>query len=105
MIEQLIEDPELGPVFVRKDVRVRRFNFRFKLDGIHVSLPVWVDAAVFRQALETLRPRLLQTLRETSVPSINLYFTINRPFFKLRLLEGKVTHFTINEKTEVVTSI
>ena len=57
-VNRIIEDKELGSLFVRVNVRARRLTFRTKEDGIYVTVPPRTSLAEVESAIEQLRPRL-----------------------------------------------
>ena len=57
-VNRIIEDKELGPLFVRVNARARRLTFRTKEDGIYVTVPPRTSLAEIENAIEQLRPRL-----------------------------------------------
>ena len=57
-VNRIIEDKELGPLFVRVNARARRLTFRTKEDGIHVTVPPRTSLAEVENAIEQLRSRL-----------------------------------------------
>ena len=63
-VNRIIEDKELGPLFVRVNARARRLTFRTKEDGIYVTVP----------------PRTLD-------------YRIDTEFFKLTLVSGQRERF------------
>ena len=73
-VNRIIEDKELGPLFVRVNARARRLTFRTKEDGIHVTVPPRTSLAEVENAIEQLRPRLRaarqKQVRKAERPSV-----------------------------------
>ena len=63
-VNRIIEDKELGPLFVRVNARARRLTFRTKEDGIHVTVPPRTSLAEVENAIEQLRLTLVSGQRE-----------------------------------------
>ena len=51
-VNRIIEDKELGPLFVRVNARARRLTFRTKEDGIYVTVPPRTSLAEVESAIE-----------------------------------------------------
>ena len=51
-VNRIIEDKELGPLFVRVNARARRLTFRTKEDGIYVTVPPRTSLAEIENAIE-----------------------------------------------------
>ena len=78
-VNRIIEDKELGPLFVRVNARARRLTFRTKEDGIYVTVPPRTSLAEIENAIEQLRPRLKAA--------------IQKQVFKLTLVSGQRERF------------
>ena len=50
-VNRIIEDKELGPLFVRVNARARRLTFRTKEDGIYVTVPPRTSLAEIENAI------------------------------------------------------
>ena len=86
-VNRIIEDKELGPLFVRVNARARRLTFRTKEDGIYVTVPPRTSLAEVESAIEQLRPRL-KAARQKLVRKL-----IDTEFFKLTLVSGQRERF------------
>lgn len=93
IVNRIIEDKELGTVFVRVNARARRFIFRSKEDGIQVTVPPRTSLAEVKNAIEQLRPRLKAALHKQNRKLIDLDFRIDTEFFKLKLVGGECERF------------
>ena len=60
-MDRVIEDKELGRLVVRDNVRAKRLVFRTKADAIYISIPLGVTMREVKEAIEKLRPRLLDS--------------------------------------------
>lgn len=91
--ERILEDKELGSLFVRVNARARRLTFRTKEDGIYVTVPPGTTLAEVKNAIEQLRPRLKAAKQKQACPLIDLNFKIDTEFFKLSLTSGQRERF------------
>lgn len=89
----LIEDKEFGALMVRVNARARRFTFRVKEDGIHVTVPSRTSLAEVKRAVEELRPRLRAAGQKRLRKLIDLDYRIDAEFFKLTLAVGRQERF------------
>ena len=92
-VNRIIEDKELGPLFVRVNARARRLTFRTKEDGIHVTVPPRTSLAEVENAIEQLRPRLRAARQKQVRKLIDLDYRIDTEFFKLTLVGGQRERF------------
>lgn len=92
-VERILEDKELGSLFVRVNARARRLTFRTKEDGIYVTVPPGTTLAEVKSAIEQLRPRLKAAKQKLARPLIDLNFKIDTEFFKLSLTSGQRERF------------
>ena len=92
-VNRIIEDKELGPLFVRVNARARRLPFRTKEDGIHVTVPPRTSLAEVENAIEQLRPRLRAARQKQVRKLIDLDYRIDTEFFKLTLVGGQRERF------------
>ena len=88
-VNRIIEDKELGPLFVRVNARARRLTFRTKEDGIYVTVPPRTSLAEIENAIEQLRPRLKAAIQKQVRKLIDLDYRIDTEFFKLTLVSGQ----------------
>ena len=88
-VNRIIEDKELGPLFVRVNARARRLTFRTKEDGIHVTVPPRTSLAEVENAIEQLRSRLRAARQKQVRKLIDLDYRIDTEFFKLTLVGGQ----------------
>ncbi len=84
-VNRIIEDKELGSLFVRVNVRARRLTFRTKEDGIYVTVPPRTSLAEI-ESLKDARQKLVRKL-------IDLDYRIDTEFFKLTLVSGQRERF------------
>lgn len=91
--EYVLEDEELGRLFVRVNVRARRMTFRTKEDGIYVTVPSGTSVKELKNAIEELRPRLKAAKQKQARPLIDLNYRIDTEFFKLSLVSGERERF------------
>ena len=92
-VNRIIEDKELGPLFVRVNARARRLTFRTKEDGIHVTVPPRTSLAEVENAIEQLRSRLRAARQKQVRKLIDLDYRIDTEFFKLTLVSGQRERF------------
>ena len=92
-VNRIIEDKELGPLFVRVNARARRLTFRTKEDGIYVTVPPRTSLAEIENAIEELRPRLKAARQKQVGKLIDLDYRIDTEFFKLTLVSGQRERF------------
>ena len=93
MTERILEDEELGALFVRVNARARRLTFRTKEDGVYVTIPPGTTSAELDKAIEQLRPRLRIAKQKQRRPIIDLDYRIDTEFFKLTLVSGQRERF------------
>lgn len=91
--ERILEDKELGCLFVRVNVRAKRLTFRTKEEGIYVTIPPGTKLTELKNAIEQLRPRLRVAKERQSCPLIDLDYRIDTEFFKLTLVSGQRERF------------
>lgn len=89
----VLEDEELGSLFIRVNVRARRLTFRTKQDAIYVTIPPGTTSVQLKKAIEELRPNLRIARQKLIRPLIDLNFRIDAQFFKLSLLSGQRERF------------
>ena len=92
-VDRILEDKELGSLFVRVNARARRLTFRTKEDGIYVTVPPGTTLAEVKNAIEQLRSRLKAAKQKQARPLIDLNFKIDTEFFKLSLTSGQRERF------------
>ena len=93
MTERILEDEELGALFVRVNARARRLTFRTKEDGVYVTILPGTTSAELDKAIEQLRPRLRIAKQKQRRPIIDLDYRIDTEFFKLCLVGGERDRF------------
>lgn len=91
--ERIIEDKELGWVFIRVNSRAKKLIFRSKDGAIHVTVPTGTTLAEVKNAIEQLRPRLNEAKQKAERPLIDLNYRIDAEFFKLTLVSGQRERF------------
>ena len=92
-VDRILDDKELGSLFVRVNARARRLTFRTKEDGIYVTVPPGTTLAEVKNAIEQLRSRLKAAKQKQARPLIDLNFKIDTEFFKLSLTSGQRERF------------
>lgn len=102
MTEHIIEDGELGKLFVRVNARARRLTFRTKDDGIHVTVPPGTAWKELHRAIEQLRPRLREARAQMVCPLLGWDYRIDAECFKLRLVSGGKGCFQMRMKPDGV---
>ena len=80
-MDRVIEDKELGRLVVRDNVRAKRLVFRTKADAIYISIPLGVTMREVKEAIEKLRPRLLDSRQKLVRPLIDLNYRIETEYF------------------------
>lgn len=93
VIERILEDEELGRLYVRVDNRAKRLIFRAKEDGIYVTVPPGTALQDMEKAVEQLRPRLGAAKQKQVRPLIDSDYRIDAEFFKLALVSGQRERF------------
>lgn len=93
VIERVLEDEELGRLYVRVNSRARRLTFCAKEDGIYVTVPPDSTLQELRNAVEQLRPRLGAAKQRRARPLIGPDYRIDSEFFKLTLVGGQRDRF------------
>ena len=91
--ERILEDEELGRLFVRVNVRAKRLTFRTKEEGVYVTIPPGTTLTELKKAIEQLRPRLKVAKERHSRPLIDLNYRIDTEYFKLTLVGGQRERF------------
>lgn len=91
--ERIIEDKELGKVFVGVNTRAKKLIFRVKEGALHVTVPPGTTLAEVKNAIEQLRPRLKEAKEKQMRPLIDLNYRIDAEFFKLTLVNGQRERF------------
>ena len=91
--ERILEDEELGRLFIRVNVRARRLTFRTKEDGVYVTVPPGTTLSELRSAIEQLRPRLRIAKQKHVRPLIDLNYRIETDLFRLILVTGQGERF------------
>ena len=97
-MDRVIEDKELGRLVVRDNVRAKRLVFRTKADAIYISIPLGVTMREVKEAIEKLRPRLLDSRQKLVRPLIDLNYRIETEYLKLSLVSGKRERFLVHSE-------
>ena len=104
-MNKVITDKELGQLIIKVNPRAKRFVFRTKEDGIHVSVPPGATSREIKSSIEELREKLLKAQSKLRRPNIDLNYQIDAEFFKLSLVRGKrdkfLAHSELGEMTIV----
>ena len=93
MTERILEDKELGRMYIRVNNRARRLTFRTKEDAMYVTVPPGTPLTEIKKAIEELRPRLRAAMQKVVRPLIDLNYKIDTEFFKLSLVSGQRERF------------
>lgn len=91
-------DHELGKVVVATSARSRNFVFSVRPDGIRVSAPLEVSMSKIQLELEKMRPKLKEAYDKHSHPLIDLNYTIDTHFFKMKVVTANVDTFTVRSE-------
>lgn len=92
-VQQVLEDPDLGRLYIRSHTRASRLTFRTKRDAVYVTVPPCTSMREVKQAVEQLRPRLLQARKKLPRQMIDWDYTIDADCFKLNLVPGDRRQF------------
>ena len=93
VLENVLEDNELGRFLIKVNTRARRLTFRTREDAIYVTIPPGTTLKEIKNAIEELRPRLRVARKKYTRPLIDLNFRIDTEFFKLSLVSGQRERF------------
>ena len=93
VLENVLEDNELGRFLIKVNTRARRLTFRTREDAIYVTIPPGTTLKEIKNAIEELRPRLRVARKKHTHPLIDLNFRIDTEFFKLSLVSGQRERF------------
>ena len=93
VLENVLEDNELGRFLIKVNTRARRLTFRTREDAIYVTIPPGTTLKEIKNAIEELRPRLRVARKKHTHPMIDLNFRIDTEFFKLSLVSGQRERF------------
>lgn len=94
-VNRIIEDKELGPLFVRVNARARRLTFRTKEDGIYVTVPPRTSLAEIENALELQKAGAAVVIEEKNLTGDGLVKTVET----LLTSPGKLAEMGANAKT------
>lgn len=98
MTEHIIEDKELGLLYVRVNARAKSLVFRTRKEGIFVSVPPGTMLSEVEKAIEELRPRLVKAKLKQVYPLIDLNYRIDAGLFKLHLITGGQKRFLLRSE-------
>lgn len=94
-----IEDEEFGRVMIRVDARARKFVFRMRSDGVHVTMPPGVSEKELRRALNDVRPKLVVSQAELKeVKLMDQDYRIDAELFKVYVVQGTMDRFLAQSK-------
>ena len=93
VLENVLEDNELGRFLIKVNTRARRLTFRTREDAVYVTVPPGTTMKEVKSAIEQLRPRLRIARKKRTRPLIDLNFRIDTEFFKLSLVSGQRERF------------
>ncbi len=80
-----LRDEELGIIYVQRRHNARRFNFRCAADGIYVSMPPMASSKELEEALESVRPKLLESRSMVGPRLIDFDYRIDAPYFQFQI--------------------
>lgn len=101
-MKKSIEDKELGRLIILVNKRAKSLVFRTKSDAVYVSVPPGTTIEEVKQAVESLRGKLLATRQKLARPAIDLNYKIEKEYFKLTLVTGEKKQFLANSKLGVM---
>lgn len=101
-METMIEDDEIGRMFVRVNSRAKSMVFRTKSDGVYVSVPPGTTMKEVWEAVEKLRSKLVTSRKKLARAIIDLDYKIEAEFFKLSLISGEDDRFLANSKLGIM---
>lgn len=94
MADRIVQHPVLGDLHLHPNARARRFTFRPCEGGFRVTTPVRFTLKEFNECVESLLPRLVQLQQrqgeKTREHFVGPDFSIDSPYFKVRLQEASV---------------
>ena len=93
VLENVLEDNELGRFLIKVNTRARRLTFRTREDAIYVTIPPGTTLKEIKNAIEELRPRLRVARKKYTRSLIDLNFRIDTEFLKLSLVSGQRERF------------
>ena len=93
VLENVLEDNELGRFLIKVNTRARRLTFRTREDAVYVTVSPGTTMKEVKDAIEQLRPRLRIARKKHTRPLIDLNFRIDTEFFKLSLVSGQRERF------------
>lgn len=93
VLENLLEDNELGRFLIKVNARARRLTFRTREDAVYVTVPPGTAMKEVKDAIEQLRPRLRMARGRHARPLIDLNYRIDADFFRLTLTGGQRERF------------
>ena len=97
------QDDELGTISVHTDRRARRLIFRTLPGGIRVTVPPGLLPRVVRNALEQMRPRLVQRSARLHPVLITEGWTVDNGWMKITVARGESTRFALKRQGADVT--
>ncbi len=81
----ILEDPDFGEIIISQNPRARNISMRPKEDGLHVTVPPYVELPRIMEAINGCRERLAKACQQMRPNVIDENYVIDRPLFKLRV--------------------
>ena len=101
--KRIIPDADFGQIIIHSRINAKNISIRTKPDGLHIIVPPYTLATKVMAVVEEYRPRLLENWQRVIPQAIDFNFRIDTPCFRLRLEQGKLSHFTIRTTDEGIT--
>lgn len=100
--KRIIPDKDFGQIILHSRINARNVSMRIKPDGLHVTVPPYSQAAKVLAVVEEYRPRLLANWQRNTPQPLGLDFRIDAPCFRLRVEQGKLSHFVVRTTEESI---
>ncbi len=86
MDNMILNDPDFGEIFIRKNARARNITMRPKADGLHVTVPEFAKLSTVLDAIDHHRDKMAETYRQLRPTPIDTNFVVEAPLFKLKVI-------------------
>ena len=83
----------LGDIIIKPNARAKRFVFRVKDNRLQMTTPKYSSKKEMYQAVSSMYDKLKKLLSNNTNPLIDLNFSIDTEFFKLKIEEGNRERF------------
>lgn len=93
--DYILYDEHLGNLKIHINQRSRHTIFRTKDDGVHITVPPFVEEKRIRELVGEFRLRLEAAMKEVKRPLIDLNFQLETDCVKLRLRQGEYDRFGV----------